>query len=50
VIIEGTWPAEETFAVRLEGTGTANLWVQSAGDLGPGAGSLGALFPAATKE
>lgn len=48
VIIEGTWAREETFAIRLEGKGTAALWVQSAGDLGPGTG--GARFPAAFKE
>ena len=48
VIIDGTWSKDETFAIRLEGKGTANLWVQSDGDLG--AGSLGAVFPAATKE
>jgi subtilisin family serine protease len=50
VIIEGTWPRDETFAIRLEGSGTANLWVQSDGDLAPQASPLGALFPAATRE
>ncbi len=50
VIIDGTWARDETFAIRLEGHGTANLWVQSTGDLGPDTGSLGAVFPAATKE
>lgn len=49
VVIEGNWPVDETFAVRLEGPATASLWVQSDGDLGPARG-LGALFPAAIKE
>lgn len=46
VIIDGKWPSNETFAVRLEGRGTASLWVQTGGPLG----DQGALFPAATKE
>jgi len=50
VIIEGTWSAGSTFAVRLEGHGTARLWLQSEGDLSPGAESAGALFPRASKE
>lgn len=50
VVIEGTWRSGATFAVRLEGHGTARLWLQSEGDLAPGAGSPGALFPRASKE
>jgi subtilisin family serine protease len=50
VVVDGTWPVQETFAIHLEGHGTADLWVQSGGELGAGAGSLGALFPAAVKE
>lgn len=50
VVIEGTWKSGATFAVRLEGHGTARLWLQSEGDLAPGAGSPGALFPRASKE
>jgi subtilisin family serine protease len=50
VVIEGTWPAGAAFAVRLEGHGSARLWLQSDGDLTPGAGSPGALFPGASKE
>lgn len=50
VIIEGTWAASTTFALRLEGHGTARMWLQSEGDLTPGAGSPGALFPRASKE
>jgi subtilisin family serine protease len=45
VIIEGTWPRGETFALDLVGPGTASMWVE--GQLGPGAGGF---FPAATKE
>lgn len=50
VIIEGTFPASATYAVRLEGHGSARLWLQSEGDLTPGAGTTGALFPRASKE
>ena len=49
VAIEGEWPPGETFAVRLEGHGTATLWVQTEGDIAPSAGGLGAHFPAATQ-
>jgi subtilisin family serine protease len=45
VIIEGTWPRGETFALRLVGPGTASMWVE--GQIGPG---VGGFFPAATKE
>ncbi len=50
VVIEGTWPRTETFTITLEGHGTADLWIESYGDLGPESGSLGALFLGATKE
>ena len=50
VIIEGTWPKDQTFSLRLEGKGTVNLWADGAGDVGPDGGSVGALFPASTKE
>ena len=50
VIIQGTFPRDEAFAIELEGHGTASLWVQSEGALGPGGGTLGAQFPGATKE
>jgi MYXO-CTERM domain-containing protein len=46
VIIRGSWPTSRTFAIRLQGHGTANLWVQTSAPLGEG----DALFPAATKE
>ncbi|HEX2882400.1 MAG TPA: S8 family serine peptidase [Polyangiaceae bacterium] len=48
VLFDGEWAAGRTFVLRFEGEGAANLWVQSEGDLGPGAGSVGALFPRAT--
>jgi subtilisin family serine protease len=50
VLLEGKWPRDEVFKLRLEGTGTASFWVESSGDLGQDKGSLGLLFPAATKE
>jgi subtilisin family serine protease len=50
VIIEGSWPKDETFSLRFEGTGTVNLWADGAGDVGPDGGSIGAVFPASTKE
>jgi hypothetical protein len=48
ILFDGQWAAGRTFVLRFEGEGAANLWVQSEGDLGPGAGSVGALFPRAT--
>lgn len=50
IAIEGTWPRNETFAITLEGHGTAALWIESYGDLDPHSGGLGALFPRANKE
>ncbi|MEZ4225842.1 MAG: S8 family serine peptidase [Polyangiaceae bacterium] len=50
VVLEGTWKGGETFAVRLGGHGSASLWLQSEGDLTPGASGTGALFPRALKE
>ena len=50
VIVEGAWPAGETFALRLRGRGTASVWIQSEGALSPFRGSRGALVPAALKE
>ena len=49
VAISGKWPADSNFALRFEGHGTAELWVQGEGDLNPESG-LGALFPRAEKE
>ena len=47
--IDGAWPADSNFVIRLEGHGTAQLWVQGAGDLDPEL-NLGALFPRGEKE
>ncbi len=49
VVIDGTWKAGATFGIRLQGHGTARLWVQSEGDLSAGT-TTGALFPRATRE
>jgi subtilisin family serine protease len=49
VIVDGSWAAEEVFALQFEGSGTAEIWVQSGGGIGPEV-SLGALLPSATKE
>ena len=48
LIIDGTWAPSEVFAVRLRGPGTAQLWVQSEGDLGPVQSATGAVFSAAS--
>ncbi|HEX9619854.1 MAG TPA: S8 family serine peptidase [Polyangiaceae bacterium] len=50
VVLSGQWPSGSAFALELSGHGTARLWVHSEGDLSPEAGSLGALFPRASKE
>lgn len=48
LVLDGKWPAGETFAVRLEGHGSADLWVQSTGAFAPD--GVGALFSRSTKE
>lgn len=50
ILIDGRWASGGSFAIELEGDGRAELWAQSEGDLAPEAGSLGALFPAATAQ
>lgn len=50
VVLSGRWRSGSAFALRLSGHGTARLWAHSEGDLAPEAGSLGALFPRASKE
>ncbi|MCA9633238.1 MAG: S8 family serine peptidase [Myxococcales bacterium] len=50
VVLDGSWKAGETFALRLEGHGSASVWLQSDGDLSPSSGSIGALVPRALKE
>jgi len=49
VYIDGSWPEDSDFAIRLEGHGSAQLWLQSLGDLDPSV-ALGALFPRGEKE
>jgi len=49
VAIDGTWSAKSEFAIRLEGHGSAALWVQGEGDLNPEL-NLGALFARGEKE
>jgi subtilisin family serine protease len=49
VALNGSWPVASQFVIRLEGHGTAQLWVQGEGDLSPEA-NLGALFPRGEKE
>lgn len=49
VMLEGEWASGETFGLRLEGHGTASIWLQSTGELDP-AVSYGALLPFARKE
>jgi subtilisin family serine protease len=48
VIIDGVWSPSEVFAIWLRGAGTARLWVQSEGDLGPARSTTGAVFSAAS--
>lgn len=48
VILTGEWRAGRSFAILLEGHGSARVWLDSGGDLDPTI-SLGALVPAARK-
>jgi subtilisin family serine protease len=48
VIVEGAWPSTRTFALRLEGPGTARVWVLGEGDLAPP--NPGPLVARARKE
>lgn len=49
VVVEGTWTAGETFGLRLEGRGTASMWLTGEGELDPSVSS-GPLFPRAQRE
>jgi subtilisin family serine protease len=49
VSLQGEWPTGESFGLRLEGHGSASLWLEGGGDLDPGF-SVGPLFPLAQKE
>ncbi|MBN2195730.1 MAG: S8 family serine peptidase [Polyangiaceae bacterium] len=48
-IVNGEWSTDTVFAIRLEGHGSARLWVQSAGALLTG-GGLGGLFAGASER
>jgi hypothetical protein len=48
ILVDGRWPAGQSFRIELEGEGHASLWLQSEGDLGPAAHATGALFSGAT--
>lgn len=48
VVIDGSWSAEQTFGLRLEGPATARIWVMGEGALHPER-SLGPLVPRAIK-
>ncbi len=49
LVLDGTWSAEQTFALRLEGHGSASIWVEASGELPSGA-RLEALLPRAIKQ
>ena len=46
----GKWPGRSTIALRLEGHGTAQIWLQATGEAAPGAWGIGQNFVRATKE
>jgi subtilisin family serine protease len=48
ILVDGQWPTGSTFFLLAKGRGRVEAWVQSEGDLGPEAGSVGALFSGAT--
>jgi subtilisin family serine protease len=49
VMLEGKWASGETFGLRLEGRGTASMWVSGEGQVDPSV-SAGPLFPRAQRE
>jgi subtilisin family serine protease len=50
VAIEGSWPGATEFSILLEGSGTADLWLQGVGDAAPSAADVGILFTRAIKQ
>lgn len=48
LLLAGEWRAGRSFAIHLEGHGSARIWLESGGDLDPSV-SLGALLPASRK-
>lgn len=49
ILLNGTFTAGEKINITLEGKGSADLWIQSSGDLGFGGGNVGALLEQARK-
>jgi MYXO-CTERM domain-containing protein len=50
VLIEGPFAETKQFYLRLEGRGTASIWVQPAGGIDPALNQMGALFTGALRE
>lgn len=50
IIVSGGWADQSEFAITLEGHGIAELWVTSAGDIGPDVAVGGAQFERGLKE
>lgn len=49
VVLDGILEPASVFALRFEGNGSPELWVESDGALGPESGNEGVLFPRASK-
>lgn len=49
VVISGDFSDVQLFAIRLEGVGNANLWLEALGSIAAGSGGEGAVFPGATR-
>lgn len=49
VVISGQWKQGRSFVLHFEGQGTAQIWIEGAGALGPGGGG-GVFLPRSTKE
>jgi len=50
VIVQGSFASDTVLGLRLEGSGTASIWVQPDGGIDPALGSLGVLLPGAQRE
>lgn len=50
VVLDGTFDPGEVFALRLEGQGSATMWLQTEGFFDAQAGAPGALFPRASRS
>jgi subtilisin family serine protease len=49
VVISGQWKQGRSFVLHLEGQGSAQIWIEGAGAVAPGAGG-GVFLPRSTKE